>query len=171
FLMIFNFFRATQIERRSHDYTRHGTTSLFAALDIATGKIVGKCYPRHCSTEFRKFLDRVEDTVPSDLDIPIVMDIYATHKTQVFRDWFAKRPRWHVHFTPTSASWINQVERFFAMLTEKQIQRGVHRSTTELETAIHTFIDARNSDAKPFKWTKSADDILASIRRFCLATE
>jgi len=162
--------RPGQIERRSHDYTRHGTTSLFAALDIATGKIIGKCYPRHRSTEFRKFLDRVEDAVPSDLDIHIVMDNYATHKTQVIRDWFAKRPRWHVHFTPTSASWINQVERFFAMLTEKQIRRGVHRSTTELETAIHTFIDARNSDAKPFKWTKSADDILASIRRFCLAT-
>jgi len=162
--------RPGQIERRSHDYTRHGTTSLFAALDIATGKIIGKCYPRHRSTEFRKFLDRIEDAVPSDLDIHIVMDNYATHKTQVIRDWFAKRPRWHVHFTPTSASWINQVERFFAMLTEKQIQRGVHRSTTELETAIHTFIDARNSDAKPFKWTKSADDILASIRRFCLAT-
>ncbi len=162
--------RPGQIERRSHDYTRHGTTSLFAALDIATGKIIGKCYPRHRSTEFRKFLDRIEDAVPSDLDIHIVMDNYATHKTQVIRDWFAKRPRWHVHYTPTSASWINQVERFFAILTEKQIQRGIHRSTTELETAIHTFIEARNSDPKPFKWTKSADDIIASIRRFCLAT-
>ena len=162
--------RPGQIERRSHDYTRHGTTSLFAALDIATGKIIGKCYPQHRSTEFKKFLDRIEDAVPNDLDIHIVMDNYATHKTQLIRDWFAKRPRWHVHYTPTSASWINQVERFFAMLTEKQIRRGVHRSTNALEKAIHEFIDARNSDPEPFNWTKSADDILASIRRFCLAT-
>ena len=162
--------RPGQIERRSHDYIRHGTTSLFAALDIATGKIIGKCYPKHRSIEFRKFLDRIEDAVPSNLDIHIVMDNYATHKTQIIRDWLAKRPRWHVHFTPTSASWINQIERFFAELTEKQIQRGVHRSTAELEAAINAFITAQNAEPKPFRWTKSADDILASIKRFCLAT-
>jgi len=162
--------RPGQIERRSHDYIRHGTTSLFAALDIATGEIIGKCYPKHRAIEFRKFLDRIEEVVPGDLDIHIVMDNYATHKTKLVRDWFAKRPRWHVHYTPTSASWINQVERFFACLTEKQIKRGVHRSTAQLEAAIQAYIDTRNRDPKPFKWIKSADDILASIHRFCLAT-
>jgi transposase len=163
--------RPGQAERRSHDYTRHGTTSLFAALDAATGKIIAKCYPRHRAAEFRKFLDLVEKAVPADLDIHIVMDNYATHKTKIVRDWFAKRPRWHVHFTPTSTSWINQVERFFAELTEKQIRRGVHRSTTELEAAIHSYIDTVNTNPKPFKWTKSADDIFAAIKRFCLATQ
>jgi transposase len=163
--------RPGQPERRSHDYTRHGTTSLFAALDIATGEVIGKCYPRHRSAEFRKFLDRVEEAVPDDLDVHLVMDNYATHKTKLVRDWFAKRPRWHVHFTPTSASWINQVERFFAELTQNQIRRGVHRSTIELENAIHHYIDVANQNPKPFRWTKSADDILASIKRFCLATQ
>ncbi|SDK66708.1 DDE superfamily endonuclease [Mesorhizobium muleiense] len=162
--------RPGQIERRSHDYKRHGVTSLFAALDFATGRIIGKCYPRHRFTEFRRFLDEIEAAVPEDLDIHLVMDNYATHKTQPIRNWFAKRPRWHVHLTPTSACWINQVERFFADLTDKQIRRGVHRSTGELEAAIHAYIDAVNADPKPFRWTKSATDILASIERFCLAT-
>lgn len=162
--------RPGQIERGSHDYKRHGVTSLFAALDIATGRIISKCYPRHRSTEFRRFLDEIEAAVPEDLDIHLVMDNYATHKTQPIRNWFAKRPRWHVHLTPTSASWINQVERFFADLTDKQIRRGVHRSTGELEAAIETYINAVNADPKPFRWTKSAADILASIERFCLAT-
>ncbi|PYD77312.1 MULTISPECIES: IS630 family transposase, partial [Komagataeibacter] len=108
--------RPGQVERRTHDYTRHGTTSLFAALDIATGTIIGKCYPKHRSTEFRKFLDQIETNVPTDLDIHLVMDNYATHKTKLIRDWLARRPRWHVHFTPTGASWINQVERFFALV-------------------------------------------------------
>src|SRR5512138_2956027 len=120
--------RPGQVERRTHDYTRHGTTSLFAALDIATGAVIGRCYPKHRSSEFRKFLDQIEANVPPDLDVHLVMDNYATHKTQPIRNWLAKRPRWHVHFTPTSASWINQVERFFALLTEKQIRRGAHRS-------------------------------------------
>jgi DDE superfamily endonuclease len=108
--------------------------------------------------------------VPSDLDVHIVMDNASTHKTQAIRNWFAKRPRWQVHYTPTSSSWINQVERFFANLTEKQIRRGVHRSTAELEGAIVRDIEAVNAHPKPFVWTKSADDILASIKRFCLAT-
>ena len=125
--------RPGQAERRSHDYKRHGTTSLFAALDIATGEIIGKCFPRHRAREFRKFLDLVEANVPADLDIHIVMDNYGTHKTKAIRDWFAKRPRWQAHFTPTSASWLNQVERWFGLLTDKQIRRGVHRSTKELE--------------------------------------
>lgn len=162
--------RPGQVERRSHDYKRHGTTSLFAALDVATGKIIGQCYLRHRAREFRKFLDRIEANAPNDLDIHIVMDNYATHKTKAIRDWFAKRPRWHVHFTPTSASWINQVERFFALLSEKQLRRGVHRSTKELEQTILDYLDTVNKDPKPFRWTKSADDILATIKRFCLRT-
>jgi transposase len=159
--------RPGQIERRTHDYIRHGTTSLFAALDVATGSVIGRCYPKHRSGEFRKFLDLVEASVPADLDVHLVMDNYATHKTKPIRDWLLKRPRWHVHFTPTGASWINQVERFFALVTDKQIRRGVHRSTQQLETDIRAFIDAHNADPKPFRWTKSADDILAAINRFC----
>ena len=111
--------RPGQLERRTHDYKRNGTTSLFAALDVKAGTVVGKCMSRHRATEFRKFLDEVECNVPTDLDIHVIMDNYGTHKTQLIRNWFAKRPRWHVHFTPTSASWINQVERFFALLTER----------------------------------------------------
>lgn len=160
--------RPGQVERRTHDYTRHGTTSLFAALDIATGRVIGKCYPRHRATEFRRFLDEIEKAVPDDLDVHLVMDNYATHKTPLIRNWLAKRPRWHVHLTPTGASWINQVERFFALLSERQIKRGVHRSVDELKAAIATFIDQHNAEPKPFRWTKSADDILASIERFCL---
>jgi transposase len=162
--------RPGQIERRSHDYTRHGTLSLFAALDAATGKIIGRCFKRHRAQEFLRFLREIEANVPPDLDIHIVMDNYATHKTSAIRSFFLKRPRWHIHFTPTAASWLNQVERFFANLTEKQIRRGVHRSTAELEAAITAYIDAVNTDPKPFRWTKSADDILATIKRFCLAT-
>ena len=162
--------RPGQAERRSHDYTRHGTLSLFAALDTATGKVVGRCFARHRAREFRAFLNTIEAHVPLDLDVHIIMDNVSSHKTQAIRNWFAKRPRWHVHYTPTSASWISQVERFFANLTDKQIRRGVHRSTDELETAIKTYIDAVNASPKPFVWTKSADDILASVKRFCLAT-
>ncbi len=162
--------RPGQVERRSHDYTRHGTTSLFAALDIATGAVIGRCYPKHRSGEFRKVLDQIEANVPADLDIHLVMDNYATHKTKPIRAWLAKRPRWHVHVTPTGASWINQVERFFALLTDKPIRRGVHRSTDALERDIRAFIDAHNADPKPFRWTKTADDILAAIQRFCHQT-
>lgn len=162
--------RPGQVERRTHDYKRHGTASLFAALDVATGKLIGQCFPRHRSREFRKFLDRIEANVPDDLDIHVVMDNYATHKTKPIRNWFAKRPHWHVHFTPTGASWLNQVERFFALLTEKQLRRGVHRSTKELEQAILEYIDTVNENPRPFNWTKSADEILAAIQRFCLRT-
>jgi transposase len=160
--------RPGQAARRSHDYTRHGTTSLFAALDIATGHVIGKCYPRHRATEFRKFLDEIEANVPGDLDVHLVMDNYATHKTPLIRKWLARRPRWHIHLTPTSSSWLNQVERFFALLTERQIRRGIHRSLTALHATITAFIDHHNVDPKPFRWTKSADDILASIERFCV---
>jgi len=159
--------RPGQPARRSHDYKRHGVTSLFAAFDIATGQVIGKCFPRHRAAEFRRFLDEIQANVPNDLDVHLVMDNYATHKTPLIRNWLAKRPRWHVHLTPTSSSWLNQVERFFALLTERQIRRGVHRSVAALQADIEAFIDRHNADPKPFRWTKSADDILASIERFC----
>ena len=155
-----------QVERRTHDYRRHGTTSLFAALDIKTGKVLGQLRRRHRSTEFRKFLDMIEANVPEDLDVHLVMDNYGTHKTALIRNWFAKRPRFHVHFTPTYGSWLNQVERWFAELTQKQVRRGTFRSVRALETAIREFIKAHNADSKPFVWAKTADEILASIARF-----
>ena len=161
--------RPGQVERRSHDYKRHGTLSLFAALDTATGQVIGRCFARHRAREFRAFLNTVEARVPADLDVHIIMDNLATHKTKAIRDWFARHSSWQVHYTPTSASWINQVERFFALLTEKQLRRGVHRSTKDLEAAILGYIDTVNADPKPLRWTKSAGDILASIERFCLA--
>jgi transposase len=159
--------RPGQPARRSHDYTRHGTTSLFAALDVATGRVIGKCYARHRAAEFRKFLDEIEAAVPIDLDVHLVMDNYATHKTPLIRKWLAKRPRWHVHLTPTSASWLNQVERFFALLTDKKIRRGIYRSVAALKADIASFLACHNASPKPFRWTKSAADILASIERFC----
>ena len=162
--------RPGQAERRSHDYRRHGTTSLFAALEVKTGKVIGQTHRRHRSVEFRKFLDQVEANVPVDLDIHIVMDNYGTHKTALIRHWFAKRPRFHVHFTPTYGSWLNLVERWFAELTNKQLRRGVHRSVRELERAIREFLDAHNDDPRPFIWTKTADEILASIARFAHRT-
>jgi transposase len=154
-------------ERRTHSYVRHGTTSLFAALDVASGFVIGKCYKRHRAHEFLDFLKEIDARVPDDLDIHVVMDNYATHKTPRIRAWLARRPHYHVHFTPTSASWINQVERWFAELTRKQLQRGVHRSVRQLEADIRAFIEAHNTDPKPYRWTKSADEILASVKRFC----
>jgi transposase len=162
--------RPGQIERRTHDDTRHGTLSLFAALDAATGAVIGRCYARHRGRAFLSFLREIERNVPRGLDVHLVMDNYATHKTEPIRKWLGARPRWHVHFTPTAGSWVNQVERFFADITEKQIRRGVHRSTEELEIAIRAYIDAVNADPKPFRWTKSADHILAAVKRFCLNT-
>jgi transposase len=159
-----------QPERRTHDYKRHGTTSLFAALDVATGSVIGRCFPRHRAAEFRRFLDQIEANVPEGLDIHLVMDNYATHKTDIIRKWLIKRPRWHVHFTPTGASWINQVERFFATITEDLIRRGSYTSTRQLESDIKTFIAGHNENPKPFAWIKSADDILKSIQRFCQRT-
>jgi transposase len=159
-----------QAERRTHDYKRHGTTSLFAALNVKTGHVVGEIHRRHRSIEFRKFLDRIEASVPTDLDVHVIMDNYGTHKTPMIRAWFAKRPRFHVHFTPTYGSWLNLVERWFAALTAKQLKRGVHRSVRALETAIRSFIDAHNTTGKPLVWTKTADEILASIARFAQRT-
>ena len=139
-------------------------------LDIATGEVIGQCLARHRSREFLKFLRTLEARVPDDLDVHLVMDNDVTHKTPAIQCWLARHPRWHVHFTPTGASWLNQAERFFALLTEKQLRRGVHRSTKELERAIRRYIDTVNANPRPFRWTKSADDILATIRRFCLRT-
>ena len=155
-------------ERRTHDYVRHGTTTLFAALDIATGEVIGELHRRHRSAEFLQFLRTIDTNVPAQLDIHLVMDNYGTHKTPAIKAWFARHPRFHVHFTPTSASWLNQVERWFATLTEKYIRRGTHRSTRQLEQAIKQYLNLNNSNPKPFVWAKSADDILASIERFCL---
>jgi len=162
--------RPGQIERRTHDYKRHGTTSLFAALDVKTGKVIGELHRRHRSAEFRRFLDTIDQNVPPHLDVHLIMDNYGTHKTAVIRNWLAKRPRFHVHFTPTSASWINLVERWFAALTEKQIRRGTHRSVRELETAIKRYLAVTNESPRPFVWSKTADEILDSIARFCKRT-
>lgn len=159
-----------QLERRTHDYRRHGTTSLFAALEVATGNVIGQLHRRHRSVEFRKFLDLIDGSVPPELDVHLVMDNYSTHKSPLIRNWFAKRPRYHVHFTPTYGSWINQVERWFALLTQRQIKRGSHRSVHQLEAAIKEFLSAHNDEPKPFVWTKTADEILASIARFAERT-
>ena len=162
--------RIGQLERRTHDYTRHGVTSLFAALDIATGNVLGKCYRRHRSVEFLDFLKKIDAAVPAELDVHLVLDNYGTHKTALVRGWLLKRPRYHLHFTPTHASWLNQVERWFALLTERQIKRGSHSSVQELEDAIREFIKVHNQQPRPFRWAKSADQILASIARFATST-
>ncbi len=162
--------RPGQAERRTHDYVRHGTTSLFAALDARTGQVIGQCHRRHRALEFRKFLDAIESEVPAELDVHLIADNYATHKTALIRNWFARRPRFHIHFTPTSASWLNLVERWFGLLTEKQLRRGVHQSSAELEAAIYRYLDVTNEGPKPFVWTKTTDQILASVARFCHRT-
>ena len=157
-------------ERRTHDYQRHGTTSLFAAFDIATGKVIGELHRRHRGKEFLQFLRTIDQNVPQELQVHLVMDNYGTHKTPTIKGWLARHPRFMVHFTPTSASWLNQVERWFAELTNKQIKRGTHRSTLALEQAIKQFVTSYNENPKPFIWTKSADEILESIARFCKRT-
>ncbi len=157
-------------ERRSHDYRRHGTTSLFAALDVATGKVIGELHRRHRAIEFRSFLDRIDKEVPADLEVHLVLDNYGTHKTPLIHRWLLRHPRFQLHFTPTYSSWINQVERWFAMLTEKQLRRGTHRSTRALEDAIRLYLALHNEAPTPFVWVKTADEILANIARFCLRT-
>jgi transposase len=159
-----------QVERRTHDYRRHGTASLFAALDVKTGHVVGDVRPRHRAIEFRQFLDQIEANVPADLDVHLIMDNYSTHKAPRIRAWFAKRPRFHVHFTPTYASWINQVERWFAGLEAKQLRRGSHTSVRMLKAAIVEHIDASNAKGTPVIWIKTADQILANIARFAQRT-
>jgi transposase len=159
--------RPGQVERRTHDYARHGTTSLFAALDVKAGTIIGECHARHRAREFRKFLDTIEAAVPADLEVHLILDNYRTHKTPEIQRWLLRHPRYHLHFTPTSASWLNLVERWFVELTEKQIRRGSHRSTHELKTAILHYVEGTNLNPKPFVWTKTADEILENLARFC----
>ncbi len=162
--------RPGQAERRTHDYTRHGTTSLFAALDVKTSQVISQCHRRHRSVEFRRFLDAVEAQVPADVDVHLILDNYGTHKPPIIWHWLAKRPRFYVHFTPTYGSWLNLGERWFAALTMQQLRRGAHRSVTQLESAIQAFIDAHHVEPKPFVWTKTADTILASSARFAQRT-
>lgn len=157
-------------ERQTHDYIRNGTTSLFAALDVASGKVIGSCHRRHRHQEFLKFLDKIEDSVPAELDIHLVMDNYGTHKAPKVKQWLARHPRYHVHFTPTSASWLNQVERFFGLLTDRRIRRGSFATVRQLETAIHAYVASHNEQATPFQWTADADAILKKIARFCVRT-
>jgi len=162
--------RPGQAERRTHDYVRHGTTSLFAALDVASGAVIGQCRRRHRSREFRDFLELIDHEVPAHLDVHLIVDNASTHKTPLVHRWLLRHPRFQLHFTPTSSSWINQVERWFATLTEKQIRRGVHRSTLALERAIRDYLDTYNRNPRPFRWTKTADHILDSLSRFCSRT-
>jgi transposase len=150
-------------ERRTHDYYRHGITSLFAAFNIADGTVISELHRRHRAIEFRKFLVRIDKAVPADLDVHLVCDNYATHNTAEIRTWLARHPRFHVHFTPTGSSWMNQVERWFGLLTDKLIRRGVHTSVQALENDIRDWIATWNDDPRPFTWTKTADEILASL--------
>jgi transposase len=154
-------------ERRSHDYVRHGVTSLFAAFNIADGTVISEIHRRHRATEFKKFLTTIDKTVPAELDVHLVCDNYATHKTPAIKAWLAKHPRFHVHFTPTGSSWINQVERWFAFLTDQLIRRGVHKSVVALEKDIREWIKDWNQNPKPFVWTKTAEEILDSLARYC----
>jgi transposase len=155
--------RPGQAERHTHDYRRHGTTTLFAALDVQTGAVIGQCHRRHRSQEFLRFLKHIEAAVPSELDVHLILDNYGTHKTPAVQRWVARHPRFHVHFTPTYSSWLNLVERWFALLTERQLRRGVFRSTAELEQAIQRYLDHHNGDPKPFVWTRTADEILQAL--------
>ena len=161
-----------QAERHSHDYERHGTTSLFAALAVATGQVIGACYRQHRQQEFVKFLDKIDATVVKEpgLTIHLVMDNYGTHKTPKVKRWLQRHPQYHLHFIPTSSSWLNQVERFFAEITEKRIRRGAFRSVAELERAIMDYLEHHNQDPKPFIWTASAELILSKVQRLCERT-
>lgn len=159
--------RPGQVERRSHDYRRHGTTTLFAALDVKTGEVIGQLHRRHRSQEFRTFLRRIDAAVPAEMDVHLILDNYGTHKTSAVQRWVARHPRFHVHFTPTYSSWLNLVERWFGLLTERQIRRGAFRSTRELERAIERYVAQHNADPKPFIWTKTADEILQALAWTC----
>jgi transposase len=149
----------------THDYKRHGTTTLFAALDVKSGLVIGECQPRHRAKEFIRFLKRIDRAVKKVLDVHLVLDNYGTHKTPEVKAWLAKHPRFHCHFTPTSASWLNLVERFFAEITTKRIRRGTFTSVAELEDAIDDYLLRHNANPKPFVWSKTADSILERERR------
>ncbi len=153
-------------ERRTHDYARHGTTSLFAAFNIADGTVISELHRRHRAIEFRKFLTTIDKAVPDGLDVHLICDNYGTHKTPAIKAWLAHHPRFHLHFTPTGSSWINQVERWFGFLTDQLIRRGVHKSVQSLEADIRTWIQQWNTDPKPFVWKKTAEEILDSLARY-----
>jgi transposase len=153
--------------RQTHDYERHGVTSLFAALDVASGVTISNCYRHHRHQEFLSFLKVIDENVPADLDIHLVMDNYATHKVAKVRNWLTRHPRYHVHFTPTGASWLNLAERLFAEVTERCVRRGSHTTVRALEQAMLTYLDKRNENPKPFVWTASADLILGKVERLC----
>jgi len=157
-------------ERQTHDYIRHGTTSLFAALEVATGQVIGQCQRRHRAQEFLKFLEKVDGQLRAEPEVHLVMDNYGTHKTPKVKRWFARRPRYHLHFTPTSASWLNQVERFFAEITRRRIRRGTFTHVRELEQAIHDYLKHHNRKPKPFVWTATANIILGKVKRYCERT-
>jgi transposase len=153
--------------RMTHDYVRHGTTSLFAAFDISSGSVIAHHYRRHRQQEFLRFLKLIDTAVPQDLDLHLVVDNYATHKTPKIKEWLIRHPRFHLHFTPTSGSWLNLVERWFAELTNRKLRRSAHRSVTELETDVRKWINEWNADPKPFVWTKTADEILDTLAAYC----
>jgi transposase len=159
-----------QVERRTHDYKRYGTTSLYAALDVKSGKVTGQTFSRQRAKEFRSFLDHIDANVPEQLEVHIILDNASAHKSALIRRWLVRHPRFLFHFTPTYSSWMNLVERWFSALTTKQIRRGVHRSVRELVAAIREFIDVHNETGKPYVWVKTADEILASIARFAQRT-
>jgi transposase len=153
--------------RMTHDYVRNGTTSLFAAYDLASGSVIAQPCRRHRHQEFLRFLKLIDAAVPKDLELHLVLDNYATHKTRAIKDWLVRHPRFHLHFTPTSSSWLNLVERWFAELTSRKLRRSAHRSVTELETDIRKWINEWNKDPKPFTWTKTAGDILETLAAYC----
>jgi transposase len=157
-------------ERRTHDYHRNGITSLFAAFNIADGTVISELHRQHRTAEFKKFLITIDKQVPAELDIHLVCDNYGTHKTPAIKAWLARHPRFHIHFTPTGSSWINQVERWFGLLTEQKIRRGTHRSVHALEADIRSWIADWNTNPRPFIWTKTAEEILESLARFCRRT-
>jgi transposase len=159
-----------QSQRATTTYVRHGTTNLFAALDVATGKVIGECYPKKRAVEFRRFLKRVDAVVPEELSVHMIVDNSSIHAAPEVRRWLRGHPRFHLHFTPTYSSWLNLIERWFAKLTDDALRRGSHNSTRELENAIVGYINASNDEPKPFVWTKTADEILASVARFCART-
>jgi transposase len=158
--------RPGQVERRTHDYKRHGVTDLFAALNVATGQVLHQTRPRHRAVEFRKFLDAIEDNVPEGLDVHVVLDNSSTHKTEAINKWLLRHPRFTFHFTPTSSSWLNLVERWFAELTRKKLQRSAHRSVAELTADLDDWIAQWNDNPQPFVWHKTADQILDSLKRY-----
>jgi transposase len=153
--------------RMTHDYVRHGTTSLFAALDVASGSVIAEHYSRHRHQEFLRFLRTIDKTVPAEFDLHLICDNYATHKTPEVKKWLLRHPRFQVHFTPTSASWLNLVERWFAELTNRKLRRSAHRSVTELKTDVRAWINAWNAEPTPFIWTKTADEILETLAAYC----